>query len=213
MKNHTILRNKGFGPIAIIIIAAIILGGGAGTYKAVQKSKEKKAQMEANTEVTASSTDNASVMASSTTRLEVKNRGTLRALIAQNKNLICTVKSDATTGSAEGTVYLSGTDMRGDFVLKNSGSTVNSHMIKLGSTMYAWSDGGQGVKMDVTASANSNAGVKSATGLDESYSYECKDWSKDASQFVIPTTVTFIDVNAMINGQGGVKLPSTIQVQ
>jgi hypothetical protein len=202
-KNKGILRNKGFGPLAIIIIAAIILGGGAGAYKAVQKGKEKKAQMESTSEVTASST----------TKIEVKNSGTLRALIAQNKNLVCTIKSDVTTGSSEGIVYLSGTDMRGDFVIKTASSTVSSHMLKVGSTMYAWTDGGQGVKMDATASANSNANTKDALNLDQNVSYDCKDWTKDTSKFVVPTTVNFIDVNAMINAQGGVKIPSTIQVQ
>jgi hypothetical protein len=195
--------NRGIGPLIIIIIAAVVLGGGAGTYKVVQKNKEKKTM--ANVDVTASTTVNG-MNGTSTAQVEVKNSGTLRALIAQNKNLMCTVKSDVSGTSSEGTVYLSGSDFRGDFVTKSSGTTVNSHMIKMGQTMYAWSDGGQGVKMDATASANSNASAQTMD-LDQKVSYDCKDWTKDASKFVVPTSIEFLDVNAMLKAQGNVQIP------
>jgi hypothetical protein len=200
-----IKSNKGFGPLVIVIIAAVVLGGGAGTYKVVQKNKEKKAAMNADVNLAASSTDTG-VSASTTSKVEVKNSGTLRALIAQNKNLVCTIKTEVSGSSSEGTVYVSGTDMRGDFVMQSSGVTVNSHMIKVGQTMYAWSDSGQGVKMDTTASANSNASMQTMD-LDQNVSYDCKDWNKDASKFAVPTSINFIDMNAMLKAQGNIQIP------
>ncbi len=203
---------QGIIPIVIIIIAAIVVAGGAGTYQAVKKNKEKKAAAEA--ELMASATVDASIDVNATTTIEAKGNGSLRSLIARNKDVVCTVSTTHSSGSSEGTLYISGGMMRGDFTVKSTNAaTMESHMIQNAGTMYMWS-GSEGVKMDTTASGNAQASAQtqSSIDLDQNYGYDCKDWSKDASKFSVPSTVNFMDLNAMIKGQTQVQIPTGVKL-
>jgi hypothetical protein len=205
----TISTEKGIAPLLILIIAAIVVAGGAGTYQAVKKNKDKgpKIDVEVNATTTVQASGEATTTATST-KAEGKGNGTLRSLLARSGDVVCAVNSSVASGGGEGTVYISGGMMRGDFTLKSSNNaSIESHMIKTGDTMYAWS-GSQGVKMEAKSpSATSSAQAQAAVNLDQSFSYECKTWTKDASKFVVPTSVNFIDLNAMLKGQGNIQVP------
>jgi hypothetical protein len=67
--------------------------------------------------------------------------------------------------------------------------------------MFVWS-GNQGAKMDMKMlDQNADANQKGSVDLNQDVDYTCKDWTKDASKFVVPTTVTFVDIAAMMNQQ------------
>ncbi len=215
MKKHSIYQ-KGFGPLIIVIIVAVVAAGGAGTYQVVKKNKAKtaaEADLHVEGEIHATSTQGqlssglAGKIASSSIPT---NKGTLRALLAMGKDSVCTVHVDTSGTESQGTVYISGTSMRGDFSLRSASTgTIESHMIKEGDMMYMWSNNGQGIKMDASASAAQSGSVQSQTtvNLDTAYGYECKAWRKDVSKFSIPSSVNFVDLNAMINAAGSVKVP------
>ena len=71
--------------------------------------------------------------------------------------------------------------------------------------MYTWSSmTPQGIKMSDAMIANAQAGAKTtASGPVDSntqVSYSCTPWVTDAAQFTPPSSVTFMDVSAMMQG-------------
>jgi len=206
------LYNRGFGPLVIVIIVAIVAAAGAGTYTVIKKNNAKSA---AETEVKAETDANANtqVNANASTTVKVNANGTLRALIALGKDTVCTVHTEVSTGKSEGTVYISGDNMRGDFTTTGTAAgAIESHMVKTGATMYAWS-GSQGAKMDANMQSGAQAGASNGgVDLDQGYGYECKDWKKDTSKFVVPISVNFIDLSAMMNANGTMKMPAGVKV-
>lgn len=183
-------RNKGFGPLAVILVIAVVAAVGGGVY---YSKKEDKARVEVESEM------NGEVNVAS------KNKGgTLRALLSLNKDMVCTFSASNATGGTSGTVYISGTMMRGDYVTTGAASgNVESHMVRNGDKFQVWS-GAQGAVMTMSEfdkAGNTNA--KGSVGLDQEFDYECKDWSKDSSKFTVPGSVTFVDMNAMMKGMQG----------
>ena len=94
--------------------------------------------------------------------------------------------------------------MRGDFSSKtNNGTSVDSHMIKNGSLVYAWS-GTRGAKFDISSfmatSSTGGASTKTSVNLDEQINYSCNNWTKDTSKFTVPTDINFIDISGMLSG-------------
>ncbi len=192
---------NGFSSVLIVLVVVAAVAIGVGVYY----SKNKKASLETNT--------NANINPNVGTNGDIPaNTGptaSLRSLIALGGSKKCTVINTTVNGSSSGTVYLSGGKMRGDFNSTVTGSAASeSHMIMEGSTTYVWS-GTQGMKMDAsaTASAQGNAQNNAQVDLDQAMSYECSNWSPDNTQFVAPSTVTFVDLSAMMKAQGNLNLP------
>src|SRR5262245_38336291 len=96
---------RGIGPLAIVIIVAVVLILGGGVYYASHKSAMNQAQVEGTTNVNGSAS------------LETSN-GTLRSLLGMGKNLMCTIKEGTASSSVNGTVYMSGQMVRGDFTMQ-----------------------------------------------------------------------------------------------
>ncbi len=202
MKN----TKAGFGPIAIIIIIALIAAAGGGTYYAKKQAKVKaEAEMNANggyeNRGNATSTANANINAGMSTSTAT---GTIKSLLSLGGNMKCDVQSTNAQGSAQGTLYVSGTSMRGDFTMKGK-TTVTGSMIKQGDTIYVWS-GANGAKLAVSevTKANSSAGAQANVNMNDNVSYKCDTWTPDATKFALPSTVKFIDLQAMM--KGAVKL-------
>ncbi len=181
---------RGFEPITIVIIIAVVLIIGAGGYY-VAKKASKPAATDTSVQGDINATTTASVQVS---------RGSLRSLWALGKDLTCTITVATTSVTTTGTVYLSGETMRGDFVVTSqSTGTTDSHMIKTGNTIYAWS-GTQGAKIDVSK-FEGKAASQSNINLDQQVDYKCSNWVKDATKFTLPTGVTFVDLSTVINTQ------------
>lgn len=133
----------------------------------------------------------------------------LRNLMAMGQNQQCTF-TDVDTGS-NGTVYVSNSKMRGDFVSISDSTTVNGHMIVDGDNMYIWTDGeAQGFKASMSASEevasqiedNMGGSANSAVDVNAEFDYECSSWSVDNSKFTLPNGVEFQDFSAMMEGVG-----------
>jgi hypothetical protein len=208
-------------PLLVIVVAALAIGG--GVYYSQQHPKAEApepvvstdANVDTSTSFTtppASSTDVATSTATSTPSVSTnanvsvaaQTSGTLGSLFALNKNVKCTFTSTG-TGASSGTVYMAGTMMRGDFMLKGQ-TAGDAHMIRNGDQVYVWS-GAQGAKMAMSALSGSQGKSQSGLDLNQQVSYQCENWVKEDSRFVAPTTVNFVDIAAMINSQAGLSLP------
>ncbi len=124
--------------------------------------------------------------------------GSITDLASRGGNHTCTFEHGSDAGESSGTVYISGTDMRGDFKTVAQGVTVESHMIQKDGFMYTWSPAspsGFKMKIDGTASASTGAPSGSYGDLDQSYSYECSTWSRDNSKFAIPA-ISFMEFSS-----------------
>ncbi len=218
MKNKNL--QGGFAPLLIIAIIAILAIGG-GAY-VVTKNKEAKVNTEAEGNVETQANANADLNANENANLGInaKAKGSFRSLLALGKNTECTFTSENGGVSSSGTVYIASSgNMRGDFSSKTSAGTQTSNMILKDGYSYVWS-GSQGAKMnvkDLDSKANSETQsevqAKQSVDMDAQVDYDCKAWSVDESKFAIPSSVNFLDIEAMMKASGGVDIESMMKLK
>lgn len=169
-----------------IVIAAVVLGGGyylmnAGSLSIGDKSGDL---MEKGAVFTGSWND----------------------LVTRGGNYACEINTVGTAEATAGMVYVSGTNVRGDFTSVVSGKSVTSSMLKMGDTFYVWGGGmEQGIMMPASAMTGSSAqGTNQGSGIqaDHSYDWNCSTKGADASKFVKPAGIEFMDMSAMMHGAG-----------
>lgn len=115
----------------------------------------------------------------------------LKNLIAKGVAQSCTYSTEGTNGS----VYVSGGAVRGDFETTVDKVVTKSHMIVKDNTSYIWTDGQTaGFKMSFDPNATP-AGTSGASNesfdASANMNYKCKTWIVDNSKFALPTGVTF----------------------
>lgn len=180
------MKNKA----VITIIILLILGvGGYGAYRIVRHFNRLSTQSQAPTMTAPEATPTAMT--------------TLKALLALGVAQKCTFD--------QGTVYLAGGKVRGDFV-NTAGA---SHMISTGSTSYIWMDGQTaGFKMtfDVNATPNPSTSATPVPqgGLDvnQQANYNCEPWTADSALFSLPKGITFQDLSKFMASP--VAVPSNV---
>ncbi len=215
------MKNKklqgGFAPFIIIAIIAVLAIGGGATYVVNKNKVAKNAEVEGNVETQANfkADENANENANLGVNANVnaKAKGSLRSLLGLGQNTMCTFSSTDGDTTSSGTVYIAADgDMSGQFEIKSgTKTTFTSSMIVKDDISYVWS-GGQGAKMNVSelkgdTSAQVGGGAGEYVDLDAQADYDCSAWVRDESKFAVPSTVNFIDLDAML--KGGVKLPGT----
>lgn len=164
--------------IGLVIGAVVIIGGG---YYLINITAND--QSGANTQ-------------GGTTATAGKFTGSFAELASRGGSWKCTVDSSVGDSTTVGTVYVADGKVRGDFASQVSGyGNMESHMLSDGQDVYTWSSIiPQGVKTRMTTSAPSETATQtSGQGMSpgQSYSYDCQPWTKDASVFELPSTVTF----------------------
>ena len=163
------------GAIVVVILAA------GGWYVYSQKGGTGAAMMQTNTETP-------SAMQS------------MKDLVASGVSQKCDF-TEPQSGT-NGTIYIAGGKVRGDFSSKTQAGTIAGHMISDGTTVNTWMDGmSQGFKSSFTASA-APGNTDSQKGLDpdKKTDYKCSPWSADQSKFQLPSGITFTDMSAMMQG-------------
>jgi hypothetical protein len=80
------------------------------------------------------------------------------------------------------------------------GNAGPAHVIALGNTQYMWPDNGSGIGVKTSALGPSKGTEVASYWLSTSVlaanakvGYQCRPWSYDASKFVLPTNIQFID--------------------
>lgn len=140
---------------------------------------------------------------------ESLTRGSIANLLTSGKNVNCTMTYP--DGKGSGTIYVSGHNMRGDFMVNvEAMGEVKSSMIQDGEYAYMWSDADKkGTKFKVSGlpspspAANSQA---ESVDLNQQVDLKCSAWGVDASKFTVPGDVEFTDMSAImekVQGQSG----------
>jgi hypothetical protein len=138
-------------------------------------------------------------------------QGTLRNLIYSKKPQVCTYSNKLGTVSVSGTVFIADGKMKADFATVSAENKINGHIVINNGYTYIWTGTtNKGIK--VVFDPNQSAGLpinSQAPDLNQSFTYVCKDWVKDASLFTPPTNIDFslISVPAML--PSGAVAPSS----
>ena len=138
------------------------------------------------------------------TQEQATTPSSLRDLIAKGTSQSCTYSTD----KSQGTIYLSGGKIRGDFNItagEANGQTTISHMIIMNNTNYLWTEGGKtGIKMSfdqnatpAPVTANTPTNTFDANALNN---YKCSAWVADESLFTLPAGVQFMTFAAPAAG-------------
>lgn len=138
--------------------------------------------------------------------------GSWMDLVKRGGTYVCEVDHSSAVDISSGMVYVSGTDVRGDFSSKTAAGVVESSMLKKGDMVYVWGGGmPQGVKMQATMMEGSSGASTGTSGqavdAKQEYGWNCTPTAPDASKFVVPKTIEFMDVSAMMQGMG--TIPGT----
>jgi len=133
-------------------------------------------------------------------------KGTLQDLFARETSMQCKFSYDDEGNKSEGTVYLSGKKMRGDFALSQSdGKSMQSHVIRDDVYGYTWLEGQkQGTKLKIEKS--DEVMEKSEDKKDDELfaidnkevDYDCKAWNVDSSMFKPPANINFQDISIQV---------------
>lgn len=126
--------------------------------------------------------------------------GTLKDLATRGGNVRCTFSHESDVANSSGVVYVSGNNIRGDFLSETrvGGSfSVESHMITKDGYTYAWTSlSPQGFRAKTTSEGNASSPDMSASFADhnQAYDYDCVSATIDQTLFDLPDIV-FTDVN------------------
>jgi hypothetical protein len=114
-------------------------------------------------------------------------------LVKQGGSYKCEVKQAMSDVENSGTVYMSGTNMRGDFSTIAEGRTMQSYFIMKDGYMYNWSSFAptMGVKIKADASAQAQAEGTYTWSADQVGDYNCEPWTADETKFTPPSEVKF----------------------
>ncbi|OHA18289.1 MAG: hypothetical protein A2664_02395 [Candidatus Taylorbacteria bacterium RIFCSPHIGHO2_01_FULL_46_22b] len=177
-----------------IIVAIVVIGGGAWYFSAYAPTQNESGDM------TATTTDSTATTAStsSTSSSEVSFRGSMSELIKRGGSYKCTVTFNSPAGNSDGTVYVSGDRLRGDFktVVAEAGLTVENHMLGVGGYLYNWNSmTSQGFKskMSTDKAIDESKPTSASESLDynQALDYKCVAWDGDASLFEFPKGIVF----------------------
>lgn len=131
----------------------------------------------------------------------------LKEIMAANKPVKCEFSSVQPDGSSvQGTSYVANGKVRGDFSTTANGTTMKGHTLIDNNMMYTWVEGQkEGFKLAINTTGTSSS--DQAVDLDAKADYDCSSWNPDAASFTLPTDITFTDMSAYINTQGGAAVP------
>ncbi|MBP6856361.1 MAG: hypothetical protein KBC42_01510 [Candidatus Pacebacteria bacterium] len=125
-------------------------------------------------------------------------KGTFSDLSKKGGSYECTVSHNVSVAQSKGTVYVSGSKIRGEFAstVPQVNMTVNSTMISDGSHIYTWTDMAKtGFKAKIVESAKPTSADSVGNEYMQNLEYSCNPWPADESKFAVPTEITFIDTN------------------
>lgn len=113
----------------------------------------------------------------------------------------CEVKQSMGDFENNGTMYVNGKNLRGEFSTVAEGRKIDSSFVSRDGYTYTWSSmtPGMGFKMKTienTEVPDTNVDVSGsyAWGADQVGDYNCENWVVDASKFETPKDVTFTEL-------------------
>ena len=130
---------------------------------------------------------------------ESQTKGSIKNLLAAGKNQTCTIKYPAGEQTADGTVFVSGKNFRGDFTMTSEEKTIDSHMIQDEAYMYSWSSlTSQGIKIKIAELEKLQASTATESAdLNQESDMTGSAWSFDNSKFTPPADINFVETGTI----------------
>jgi hypothetical protein len=168
-----------------IIAVLIIAGLGVGAYVAFKPQETIAPQVSGQNETV------------QTENVPEGKKMAFSEFMKQGGSYSCTVSQEVQNTTAQGTVYISEGNLRGDFTTSFNGTKMNLSTIVRDGYSYTWSslmpNSGFKVKVATPNEVDSKAPSEATYSFnaDTIGEYDCDPWTPDASKFAIPTSVTF----------------------
>lgn len=137
--------------------------------------------------------------------IETSTKDSIANLLTRTGSVQCTYSFTPPDGTASsGNVYVSGGKMHGEFKSTVAGKESTISMINDGSYSYTWgTDMPEGIKIkNPEVKADQPVTNESTKYVDpnQQYDFKCSPWNADSGKFTPPSTVTFRDFSAMMQG-------------
>lgn len=171
------MNTKILGIIAVIIL--LLAAGGIFL-------SQNKSATNTSTSITPTKTEN-----KTSSLLDLLNLG---------KDQRCTFKTIADKTTSEGTLYIAGGKIRGDFKTTVDGKEELTSMIRVGDTNYIWgSTLPTGIKMTISLDKiSSNEKANQYFNPTQKSNYNCAPWNVDLSVFTPPANIKFTDMTNLL---------------
>lgn len=178
--------------VIAVVVALVVVGGAAFFYMrgdGVKENINTAPMMEDGTDVSAENTN------SNTKKMSFES-------FAKNGgSYVCTVTQNVQDIESNGTIYMDGGKMRGEFNTSVQGMNVGTTFIAKDGYSYTWSSimPNTGYKVAIaqdSVSGNSTAGTSGSYGFNAEQigNYDCQPWTVDNSKFVLPTSIKFSEI-------------------
>lgn len=172
----------------VLVGGVVVVGGGYVVLQKMQAPESPVKEMQTSEETTTENSE-------ADTQKAFRGTGTVASLMARGGSFQCTASLTVQNSSSQGTAYISGEKIRGDFTSRAGGMTIASHFIIADGYSYSWSDAApQGFKVKVDGSSSSQSSQGVTTNAD--VSYDCTPWTVDQSKFTVPSGITFLEYGA-----------------
>lgn len=131
------------------------------------------------------------------TAKEMAFKGNIADLIQRGDKLKCDFADTINGLNLTGVMYVSGAKVRGDFTINAGDNKIENYMLVDGDYIYTWSGSTpQGMKIKKAQLEKAEAGKspEDSLGLQRNFDLDCKNWTEESSKFVVPTSVTFTEI-------------------
>jgi hypothetical protein len=166
---------------AIVVGVLVALGIAAWVYSNNKETVDNAATPQAASspaEQTANSTPN-----------------TIDEFLAVGKDQKCTISTTSGDTTVTGTMYFaSNKKMSAEYTSVTADKTTMGNMIITNNVQYFWApSSNQGVKINLSGSAESGGSASSGLDTNKEYNFKCEPWTVDEAKFAVPSNVTFLD--------------------
>jgi len=173
--------------ISFLVVGVVLVGG----YFAYDSQKKE------NSEVTENEINE--VKNEDTTAKPAGKKMAFSQFIKQDKGSYkCEVSQAMSDIESNGTIYMNGGNMRGDFNTIAEGRNMNSSFIMMGGYTYNWSNlAPMGVKVKVDMDGGNSSAEASGTyswNAEQIGDYNCEPWLVDEGTFELPDGVNFTEI-------------------
>jgi hypothetical protein len=183
----------------IIALLGIVVVGGAIAFVVTRPKDAVPNQV-----VVTDATNSSSTSDLATPAAPAGKKMAFGQFIKQGGSYQCTVNQYIDAGyssTTKGTVYISDSNIRGDFATQVQGMKIDTSFILRDGFAYTWTSlANTGYKSKVTPQANTNTATD--TKLSGSFNwnadmigdYDCAPWTVNTSVFAIPANITFQEI-------------------
>ncbi len=137
--------------------------------------------------------------------------GTFADFFGGGRSVFCTFEAAYEGGSSEGSFWYSDERMRVEATTRADGEVYTSNMINDGERTYVWGGTAAGTQAMVFDNETTETSAEdfapydigqadARVSMDQQMSYDCDPWIARDTQFIPPSDIEFVDMEAMMQG-------------